>query len=277
MPSRPSATPMLTWGLVSAKVAASPAAEKVAGFSNACDGGGTHQLVRARMGSLRCPDCGAAPTVKVRVLGKDELVPVPKDEIDAVAEANKQFKPVVSVNVHKAEEMTKMLPAPEGKVYMSEPYDESHAGNYRVILNRVKAHPELIFTAYWAVSTIPAPYWLREYQDRLVLVELAEPAAIRPLPVLPDVPTPADAMAEAVLAATVTPYDPDQYRNTAREKLEQLIATSTPVAAGTATPVPVLTGDALMAALRSQVEQAQQPTPITAAPSKRKPRSKVSA
>ena len=270
---RNSATPILQLGLISCKVGANPATDKRPSNTNICDDG--HEIVACKQtssgygGGLHCPTCGKPPNGKARQVATGSFVKLDQADLDAVAEEAKAFKGVVNLTPHPAEQMTKMLPAADGKVYTLAPYDAAAADNYQLVLQLVRRHPELCFTAVWTVSSVPAMYRLGEYEDVLVLTELAWPDAIRELPVCGGTVNAALApMAEQFLTTLVTDFDPSTYVDTGKARLDAIVAAGQVVTSGAATSVPAQPAD-LMAALKAAVDAAT-PTPIGKAPSKRK-------
>lgn len=273
--ARNSSAPLLQLGLISCKVGANPATEARESNSNICDDG--HPIVACKQssasygGGLHCPTCGKPPNGKARQVASGSFVKLDQADLDAVAEEAKAFKGVVNLTPHPAEQMTKMLPAAKGKVYTLAPYDAAAADTYALMLELVRNHPELCFTAVWTVSTVPAIYRLGEYEGVLTLIELAWPESIRELPAVTGTPNPAMVgMAEQFLTTLVADFDPATYKDTGKARLDAIIAAGTVVTAGGATSVPAQSTGDLMAALQAAVAAAGAPTPITKAPSKRK-------
>lgn len=275
---RSTAKATLSLGLISCPVAAYTLVEKPASNRNVCDSGHAVTGVKQR---VFCPSCNSeGPWKKAREVAKDQFVILDDADLADAASGADQFKGVMSINVHPAEQVSRFVPTGE-KAYSLGP-QKGGEDIYALIVGRVREHPELVFTTVFASRSVPTMYQLRVFEDRLVLCELPWPDAIKELPAAsgtaPEAMVP---MAEQFLQTMVTNYDPSLYRNTAKDKIDELVAAGTVVAGAAAGPaaVPVKDPAQLMAELQAAVAAAggnSSPTPITKAPSKRRTTRKAS-
>jgi non-homologous end joining protein Ku len=275
---RSTAKATLSLGLISCPVAAYTLVEKPASNRTVCDSGHTITGVRQR---VFCPSCNSdGPFKKAREVATDQFVILDDADLAAAGAEADRFKGAMAINVHPAEQVTRFVPAGD-KIYSLGP-QKGGEDVYALFVGLVANHPELVFTTVFATRSVPAMYQLRIFEDRLALVEVAWPDAIKELP---NATGTADAnlaqMAEQFLTTMVTNYDPSAYRNTAKDKIDAAVAAGTVVAgsASSGTPAAAPKDPAtLMAELQAAVAAAggTPPTPITKAPSKRRTTRKAS-
>jgi len=207
--------------------------------------------------SSTCPTCGNADKAtftKGRPKGKDAYVLLTDQELAAIDAEVEAFKGErVELFPHPSEQV-KAKTLPGGKVYYLTS-DASTAEAYALIAAALKTHPELTLCCRLALRTAVTMFALRTFGDVLVLEQLAWPADIKAMPMVPtSFAEGALPLAEQLLASLTRPFDPAAYRDVKADKLAEIVAAKDPQAAtAQAAVVELPTGGDLMATLRAAV------------------------
>jgi DNA end-binding protein Ku len=121
--------------------------------------------------------------------------------------------------------------------------DASTAEHYAVMVAALKAHPELTLLCRLTLKSALSMFALRVFGDVLVLEQLVWPADLHTARFVPTayregvLP-----LAEQLLAQLTAPFDPAAYRDTAGDKLAELVAAKDPTAAAADATVTALPG-----------------------------------
>lgn len=197
--------------------------KKSTALNTLCDTG--HAPARVRQ-DLKCPECSnnvKETFKKGQDRGDGTFVVVDADEVAAVTAISDDVKNSLTLTTHPVEQVNQHT-LPSGKVYYLEP-GKGGAAAYPLVVEMVKARPNLAFCTVWAARTAPAMYRLGVYGDVLTLTQLAWPASVK---ATPNVGT--DAKADEVKMALVladqlsSDFDPETFRDTRSETLAAFIA-----------------------------------------------------
>lgn len=208
--------------------------ERSTSLSNACVGafgGEPHDPIRISQKNI-CPTCendDKKTHVKVRVVGKSELVVVPQDELDAMATEAEKFTKVMPITVHPASDVESNT-LETGTAYYLAPSSPTFAEIYALVVNAIKKHPEKALVTLWAVRSAPALYRFTVRDDVLVVRQLAFPHQVQAAPKVPTEFNPAwEAQADMFIDSNAAEFDPTTYRDVRGDILAAYVASQTPV------------------------------------------------
>ena len=132
-------------------------------------------------------------------------------------------KNTLTLTSHPAEQVMQQTLA-QGKVYYLEP-GKGGAAAYPLVVEMVRARPNLAFCTIWAARSAPKMYRLGLYGDTLTLTELAWPASVKAAPANPGGAKEDEVKMALVLADQLTSdFDPETFRDTRTETLAAFIA-----------------------------------------------------
>lgn len=201
------------------------------------------------------------------------------DDVADAKAGDEDAKRILRVSAHPVEEvMARAVGA--GKPYVLVPAKGSEAA-YSIFTAAMEASPDRALLLTYAYSSLTKLYSLKVLNGRLAIEQLCWPEDMAELP---DVPEPADPaskdvlQAGAILDAMLDDFDPDAYRDTRRQKVQQMIAQAQGVpgavveqAAGKPRPQQDLSGAldaALQAALAAKQAKQASSTATGKAPAK---------
>lgn len=221
--------------------------EKSTAMSNVCVGtaDSPHDPVRIKQVN-RCPlpDCAnedKGTHTKAKVVNKSELVLVPQEEQDKIAEEAKKYTNAMPITVHPAEDV-KARTLETGTAYYLEPATPAFAEIYAMVVHEIKKHPESALVTMWAVRSAPAMYRFDVRDDVLVIRQLAWPHQVQAAPSVPTTFNPMyEAQADMFIESTKADFDPDTYRDVRGDILSSYVASQVPI------PTQVVEGKAVTA------------------------------
>lgn len=236
--------------------------DRAVSLSNACVGTSEvqHPPVRIRQDN-RCPECSnndKESHIKVRVVGKNDLVPVPQEELDKVAEEGKKFSERMPLTIHPAADVEAST-IETGKAYYLEPADVDFAEIYALVAHEITKHPEKAVVTMWAARSAPAMYRWTVKDNVIIIRQLAWPHQVQARPAVPtefnDASVP---MAEMAMNSLAADFDPDTYKDSRGDILAAFVDTQTPVGASV-TELPKTASGAIdiMGLLARSIEQAE--------------------
>jgi non-homologous end joining protein Ku len=238
--------------------------EKSTSMSNVCVGtpDAPHDPIRIKQVN-RCPnpDClneDKGSHAKARAVSKTELVIVPEEELDKMADEAKKFSEAMPITLHPADEVLAST-TPTGTAYYLEPEGPAFNEPYAMLVDMLRKHPEKAAVTMWAARTAPALYLFEARGDVLVARQLAWPHQVQAAPAVPHGYNPAwEAQAESMFASAETEFDPNTYRDVRGDILSNYVASQTPVFASDATTASAPAGGLdYMALLQASTEAAK--------------------
>ena len=254
----------LNLGLISTSVTLFSALDKTAsGNVLVCDNG--HPAARIRAPHV-CDTCkGEVPVAQLKkarlvegglvVLDAEDLV-----RLNAGAEAHKKK---ATVTAHPAGQVGVLTTAGE-KMYFLTPMT-GHEMTYATLLAMVAHHDDLAFMTLWTPRSAASQFQLRAYNGVLVLQERTRAGDVRAVPQLTlDTNDELIAVAEQILPALVTDYDPVTYADTSSAVLAEIIKGKEVVPTSETEVVPAVPVSDLLAKLRAQLAAAPAATPAAA-------------
>lgn len=199
-------------------------------------------------------------------------------DAEAVADAkggDDDAKTTLRISAHPLNEITERTIS-TGKPYALEPAKGSEAA-YAIFVTAMEQNPERGILLTYAYSTVTKLYSLKLFNSCLVIEQLCWPEDMADLPA---VPTPADAadqnvlQANAILDAMTDTFDPEDYRDTRRQRVQAMVDAAQgvpgaviPEATGKAKAQVDMTG-ALDAALQAALAAKKAKTPASTATGK---------
>jgi DNA end-binding protein Ku len=254
--------------------------EDSSGFKMVCDhtkDGKKHAPAPVKMPAI-CTSCGHEGNRFSFPRGKETengLVVLSQEELEAAG------GPPVKTMVVTAHPLKAVLENTfPGKTYLLVPSDAPSVEVYSAIRQALEDNPDVGLVTTFAVQTRTALWRIGINGDALALTELAWPDTVRARPAIPRVEVVAElrALANEYLALHTVPFDPADYKDTAKVAKEALVAAK----AGTAVPlqalpdqVPANVSTSLLDRLKKSVEEAK--TRDVPAPAKKAAAKKATA
>ena len=260
----------LNLGLVSCSVAVHGALEPAPKNVTVCTGidGAEHDPTRIHMKRF-CAQCGEVPYDQIRKAREvpDGLVLLTDEDLEEVKADATAFKARMDLTPHPVEQV-EVGTAPGDKAYYLVP-NAGGEGVYAVFTRLVENHPELAFLTRFTPRSNMGVFQLRVHDGALFLQERIQGDKIKPAPAftLPDAEQQWLTMAEQVLTlpGIVSDFDLATYRNTAEDKLREIVSARTAVQEavtaleGGSSPTPTDPMAALQAMLDAAKDQAKTP------------------
>ncbi len=231
-----------------------------------------------------CEVCGKTGHVgvfqKAAAVG-DGFVIVPPEVIAENKAAADAFKKKMDFTVHPADEVSSVL-MPSGKSYyltMKTP-NERQVETYTLLVELVKARPDLAFMAKFALRTVVSVFQLVvSGESTLTLRQMADAELVRKHPVVPEftLDPAAVRLASALADTRVQPFLVADHGTGKSQIIELYTATQEPVASA-ARPVVETASTGNVLSLLEQMQAAVEPEAEAApAPRKRAPRKTAAA
>lgn len=209
--------------------------KKSTGLNVICDTG--HDPTRVRQ-DLKCPECSnndKATFKKGQERPDGTIAIVDAEAVAAITAIPDEVKSTLTLTSHPVEQVAEHT-LPSGKVYYLEP-GKGGADAYPLLVQMIKARPNLSFVTVWAPRTAPSMYRLGLFGDVLTLTQLAWPASVKATPNVKTDFKPDEVKMACVLADQLaSDFDPETFRDTRTETLAAFIAAADGVE-GSAKPV----------------------------------------
>lgn len=255
----------LKLGIISAPVRVESATTSTTAAKQICVGsesGNAHAPSTIRL-QTTCPECGPITNASTLKRGRpvgDAFAIVEPAEIAALATVEAaQYKKTITLGAHPRDAF-ELETQRSDKLYYLVPDGQNDM--YLLILELVKANPDLTFCGLWTPRSAASLFQLRTYErsgvTALVLESRIAADALKPVPQVVGAFNPELlAIALQVVPSLVKPLDMSAYDNGYAAKLDALFAAHAPVGA-LATPnaptgAPTLSNAELLAALKASV------------------------
>ena len=276
----------LNFGLLSCAFAVHGALEPKDKNVTVCTGVDDKEHDPIRIAQKRvCAECGEVPFAQVQKAREvpDGLVLLTAEDLEEVKQDASPFKTKLDVTPHPSAQVLAGT-ASGDKAYHLVPTPGGET-TYHVLAGLVAAHSELAFLTRFTPRSNMGVFQLTVQGGALLMIERIQGDRIKAAPAIPgEAPEAMLAMAEQVLAlpGIVSDFDLAQYRDSATDKLREIVATRSAVAELVASvegvSAPAAAVDA-MSALQAMLDQAAAPKAPAkkAAPRKRAAKKKVDA
>lgn len=254
-----------SFGLISTTVRLTGAVEREnTSLTTLCVGdekGSAHTPVQPKQ-KYYCPECDMV--LEDRALLKkghshgDGFVLVDPDEVrQARDETAEQYKKSVKFTAHPAGEVLERT-APNGTLYYLQPQTAAAVEAYALLRDLIARNPDRAFVALYTVTSRIGMYVARVHGDTIVLEGRHRVTELRETPEIPEAPEneALAGMAQQFLESMVDEFDPDTYKDTYAERLQEMLQLGTVVATSSDdVQASAQTGADLMALLQAELDK----------------------
>lgn len=233
-------------------------------LSSVCSNG--HAEVKVRQVDT-CPSCGNTDKttfVRGRVR-TNEVTVVDSRELEKIKACDEEFKGRVNVQVVEANDE---LMVPVGSVYYLASRSTTGSTGYALLAALIRKRPKVAFLAELSMAAAPRLFRLLVEDNVIVLREIARPEALRERPAVSgEVKAAEMKLGEQLVDTSVTPFDPQAFRNRHHAAVQALVEGSHPVAASAPDGSVATNGDLL-----TQLAASLAAAGVPAKPAARRPR-----